>query len=49
MRGQQGFVSIELGEVVALLAIVMVIGWGIGHGIEWLWAMVKPLIHTATG
>lgn len=48
---QKGFIDSD--AVATMLAMFVlfgiVIGWGLSVGIPWLWAVVKPFIHTATG
>jgi hypothetical protein len=48
MKKQKGFIHITNADLLLALVIVMLAGWAIGHGIEWVWPYLKSVIHMAT-
>ena len=48
---QKGFIDADAVATmfVVLILFGVVVGWGLAVGVLWLWGVIKPLIHAATG
>ena len=48
---QKGFIDADAVATmfVVLILFGVVVGWGLAVGVPWLWGVIKPFIHAATG
>lgn len=48
MRKQRGFINITTADLVVFFLLIALLGWMVGHFLEWIWPYVKAFIHGAT-
>jgi hypothetical protein len=48
---QKGFIDADAVTTTFVVLVIfgVVVGWGLAVGIPWLWGVIKPFIHAATG